>query len=162
MRYSLRCLLAVIPVVLCAGFVLSGDESIENPAKPGTNGDVFDHQRLCVTIWPAKTQVKAGEEFEVKLRVVNSSETPQSLKVWNCSWDSHWKWRNSGFQHSSWECFKNFVTTLQLEPGAAWEKTLVMHFSGEGSAKTTSLRMGFTPEGEKHTYWSNEVVLGVK
>jgi len=164
MSHSLRSLLVVITLGVFVGLALGGDEPPKKElAEPGAKGndDVFGHERFCVTIWPAKTQVKAGEEFEVKLRVVNSSEEPQSLKVWSCSWDMHWKWTNPRFGYKSWACAANSVMAVRLQPGEAYEKVLVMKFAG-GTSKTESLRLGFTPDSEKKAYWSNEVVLGVK
>ena len=115
-----------------------------------------------MTIWPAKKQVKPGEEFDVKLRVVNSSQVPQSFKVASCSWDHHWTWTNRRSDYKMWPCFRNAVVTVQLQPGEAYEKTLAMKIEGKGPLNTESLQMGFKPSGETKTYWSNEVVLSVK
>ena len=164
MRPSLRSLLPVISLGVFVGIALCGDDPpAKDPAKPAAKGneDVYDHKRFCVTIWPAKTQVAPGEEFEMKLRVVNSSAKPQSIQVASCSWDMYWKWSNPQFSYKMWGCFRNGVVTVELKPGEAYEKVLVMQFKGSKS-KTESLRMGFTPGGEQKTHWSNEVVLGVK
>lgn len=164
MTQSLRTLLVATTLGVFVSFALSGDDSPKKePVQPAAKGndDVFDHQRFCVTIWPAKTQVRPGEEFEVKLRVVNSSKESQSIKVASCSWDQHWKWSNRQFTYKPWACYRNAIVAVQLQPGEAYENVLVMRFTG-GPSKTESLRMGFTPAGEKKTYWSNEVVLGVK
>jgi hypothetical protein len=164
MSHSLRSLLVVITLGVFVSFALCDDDSPKKePAEAAAKGndDVFGHERFCVTIWPAKTQVKPGEEFEVKLRVVNSSEEPQSLKVWSCTWDMHWKSSNLRIGYRPWPCYANGIMDVRLQPGEAYEKVLVMKFTG-GTLKTESLRMGFTPHGEKTTYWSNEVVLGVK
>lgn len=165
MPYSLRSLLVVMALVSFVGFAVCGDDPLKKePARPDASGneDVFGHQRFCVTIWPAKTQVTTGEKFEVKLRVVNSSEEPQSVRVASCSWDHFWKWSNDQFRYDPWPCFRNAVTDVVLQPGEAYEKVLVMYLVGRGTSQTENLRMGFTPAGEKQTYWSNEVVLGVK
>jgi len=165
MPHSLRSLLGVITLSVFAGFALGGDDQPkQEPAEPGVKGtdDVFGHERFCVTIWSAKTQVNADEEFEVKLRVVNSSEEPQSFKVASCSWDRQWKSSNLRIGYKSWPCYANAIIAVQLQPGEAHEKVLVMKLVGRGTSKTESLRMGFTPAGEQKTYLSNEVVLGVK
>ena len=164
MAQSLRSLPVVITLGVFVGFALCGDNPPKKePARPDAKGneDVFGHERLCVTIWPAKTQVRAREEFEMKLRVVNSSKQPQSFNAASCSWDTHWTWKNLRFSYKPWDCYANGVMPVRLQPGEAYEKVLVMQFAG-GTSKTESLRMGFTPSGEKKTYWSNEVVLGVK
>lgn len=72
MAQSLRSLLAVFTLGVFVGFGLGGDA----PLIPGAKGneDVFSHERFRVTIRPAKRQVKPGEKFEAKLRVVNSSK----------------------------------------------------------------------------------------
>jgi len=165
MSHSLRSLLVVITLGVFVGLALGGDDPPKKePAEPGAKGDddVFGHERFCVTVWPAKTQVKPGEEFEVKLRVVNSSQEPQSLKGWSCSWDMHWKSSNLRIGYRPWPCYANAIMAVELQPGEAYEKVLVMKLVEKGMSKTESLRMGFTPHGEKKTYWSNEVVLGVK
>lgn len=48
---------------------------------------------------------------------------------------------------------------LSSFPVAAFSMVLV---EGKSTSKTESFRMGFTPIGEKKTYWSNEIVLGVQ
>jgi hypothetical protein len=144
---------------------VGGDEPAgQEPSAPDAkdSDDVFGHERFCVTIWPVKTQVKPGEEFEVKLRVVNSSQESQSIKVASCSWDHQWTWSNRRIGYKMWPCYRNAVVTVQLQPGEAYEKTLAMNIEGKGPSKTESLRMGFKPAGETKTYWSNEVVLSVK
>lgn len=165
MPHSLRSLLVVSTLGVFVAFALCGDDPpTKEPAKPGAKGneDVFDHQRFCVTISPAKTQVSPGEKFEVKLRVVNSSKEAQSFKVVTCSWDEHWKWSNRRISYKPWPCWANALIAVRLQPGEAYEKVLVMELVATGKSKTEPLRMGFTPSGEKKTYWSNEVVLGVK
>jgi len=164
MAQSLRSLLAVITLGVFVGLALCGDDPPKKePAEPGAKGndDVFGHERFCVIIWPAKTQVKADEEFEVKLRVVNSSEGLQSFKVASCSWYMHWNSSNLHIGYKPWSCWSNAIVDVRLQPGGAYEKVLVMKLVGQGTSNTEPLRMGFTPGGEKKTYWSNEVVLGV-
>lgn len=165
MTYSIRSLPGVITLGVFVGGALCDDDSLrKEPGKPcaKANKDVFDHQRFCVTIWPAKAEIKAGEEFAVNLRVVNSSDEPQSFKVWSCSWDVNWHWRNHRFGYTPWDCYRNGIIEIRLQPGEAYEKMLSMKLVGEGTSKTESLRMGFAPSGEQKTYWSNEVVLGVE
>src|SRR5689334_5538435 len=87
MSHSSRRQFVAIGLGAVGGLALAGDEPVrqEPPAlEAKANEDVFGHEQLCVTIWPAKTQVEPGEEFEVKLRVVNSSQELQSLQVWSC------------------------------------------------------------------------------
>jgi hypothetical protein len=165
MLRSLRGLLVAITLGVVVGFALGGDDRPKHQtAEPAAKGkdDVFGHERFCVTVWPAKTQVSAGEEFEVKLRVVNSSQEPQSFRVASCSWYMDWKSSNPHIGFTPWPCWRNAIVDVTLQPGEAYEKALVMKLVGEGRSRTESLRMGFTPGGEKTSYWSNEVVLGVK
>ena len=165
MTHSSRRRLIAVTLGVLGGVAVGGDEPArQEPSAPDAkdSNHVFGHERLCVTIWPAKTQVKPGEEFEVKLRVVNSSQEPLSLKVWSCSWDHHWTWSNRRIGYNSWPCAANGIGTVQLQPGEAYEKGLAVKIEGKGLSKTESLRMGFKPAGETKTYWSNEVVLSVK
>lgn len=165
MTHSSRRQLIAITLGAVGGLAVRGDEPArgEPPAPDAKESDdVFGHERFCVTIWPAKTQVNVDEEFEMKLRVVNSSAEPQSLKVASCSWDHDWTWSNRRIGYEMWPCFRNAIVTLQLQPGEAYEKALMMKIEGKGPTKTESLRMGFKPAGETKTYWSNEVVLSAK
>ena len=135
------------------------------PAKGEPSGkaneDVFDHQRFCVTIWPTQPRVTPGVWFEVKLRVVNSSAQVQSFKVWSCSWNRHWKWNNRRIDYLHWPCWDNAIIDVRLQPGEVYENVLLMMLTEKSTSKTESLHMGFTPSGERKTYGSNEVVLGV-
>jgi hypothetical protein len=165
MTHSSRRRLIALTLGMLGGLAVGGDEPARQdpPAPDAEDSDhAFGHERFCVTIWPAKTQVNVGEEFEVKLRVVNSSQEPQSIKVASCSWDQHWTWSNRRISYKMWPCYRNAIVNLQLQPGEAYEQKLAMNIEGKGPSKTESLRMGFKPPGETKTYWSNEVVLSVK
>jgi len=165
MSHSLRSRLALIALGLFVSFAPCGDSPPKNePAQPGArvHEDVFDHPRFCVTIWPEQTQVVKGSSFEVKLRVVNSSQHVQSIRVWDCSWQKHWKVSNPRLDLMPAHCWDNARVTVQLQPGGAYEKVAILTLMEKGASKTESFRMGFTPDGEKTTYWSNEVVLGVQ
>jgi RNA polymerase sigma factor (sigma-70 family) len=153
--------------------------------NPRQNEDILNHDRFCVTIWTEKTRVEVGELFEVKLRVVNSSEAPLSFVVMNGSWDDHWQSSNPRIDcNRGIVRTKNFPVTVQLEPGEAYEQTMHLSVGAKGTPKTESFRMGFTPSFRwglplpfdrelgtvevktppkaVKTYWSNEVVLGLK
>ena len=117
---------------------------------------------LCVTIWPRKTQVKLGERFDVLLRVVNASERPQIFEVWSCSWFQHWQCSNSCLAQERWACKGNAAKVIHLQPGEAHERTLKVYVRDPGASKIVAFRMGFTSLGSKRTFWSNEVVLGLK
>jgi hypothetical protein len=147
-----------------------GESSAEKVAKSDSKEeDVFDHQRFCVTIWPERTRVLKGDPFKVKLRVVNSSGQVQSFKAWSCSWQKHWKSSNPRIDFSPWHCWDNARVPVQLQPGGGYEQEWWMTYEQpwwtirlkKGPSTTVSFRTGFTPGGEKTTYWSNEVVLGV-
>jgi hypothetical protein len=107
---------------------------------------------LSVSVRPAKTKVRAEAPFEVKLLVVNSSASPQSIRVMNCSWDDHWESSNKGVTWSLWDCTKSFEVAVKLEPGGAYETTLDMRAAGE-PGKEVTFKMGFTPIGSKQPIW---------
>jgi RNA polymerase sigma factor (sigma-70 family) len=149
--------------VLARGQINGRGDGLEKPAAKGeerpkaAKGDEKD--LLTVTAVPQKVQVRVEEPFDVRLRVVNSSRSTQSLRVMNCSWDEHWKSSNGQVSWVGWNCAKNFAVTEKLEPGEVYEKTLPMLLLAGGPQRKVSFRMGFTPIGSKRTYWSNEVTV---
>jgi hypothetical protein len=135
--------------------------------------DVFGHEALCVTIWPEKAQVKAGEKFALHFRVANSSDCTQSFVVMGCSYCEDWRSSNPRMAIVCPICRGNVPGRIDLKPGEAYEKPLVMRVTADGPRKTEAFRMGFQPrrpsadsedEGilEHRIYWSNEVVVGLK
>jgi len=46
---------------------------------------------LTVTAKPEKNHVRMNEQFQVRLRVVNTSGTTLSFAVMDCSWYQHWQ-----------------------------------------------------------------------
>ena len=121
-----------------------------------------DADRLLVTIWPKTTCVQVEKYFDVHLRVVNATDKTQSFQIMCGSWFDHWKANNTRIWLASWDCTKNFPKTIKLEPGEAYEESLQVQVGDGAPLVTTSFQMGFTPLGEKKTYWSNKVVLGIK
>ena len=75
-------------------------------------GDEEEKPTLTVMVKPDRQKVRANATFELKLRVVNSSSSPQSIRVMNCSWDEHWKSSNAMVTWQSWDCTKNFEVTV--------------------------------------------------
>jgi hypothetical protein len=111
---------------------------------------------FTVTVKPKKNQVAVNQPFEVELRVVNASPSPQSFRVMNCSWDEHWRSSNARVTWVGWDCSKNSPVTVKLAPGEAYAKTLSMLVTAAGPV---SFKLGFTPLESKRTSWSNEVTL---
>jgi uncharacterized protein (TIGR03067 family) len=139
--------------------------------NPGTNNTLMILQRfvepdkenaLTVTIKPQKKQVRAKEPFDVDLRVVNLSKSPQSFRVMNCSWYEHWKSSNGRVSWQGWDCAENAAVTVKLDPGEAYEKTLPMLLLAGKPLEKVSFKVGFTPIGSKQTYWSNEVTVQIE
>jgi hypothetical protein len=125
----------------------------------------IDRESFCVTIWTKTTRIQISDPFDVTLRVVNATEKPHSLQVMSCSWNDHWKNNNSRIVWAggvSIESAGNTTIEIKLEPGEAYEKHVQMAVLDGPRLVTTSFQMGFTPIGEKKTYWSNKVVIGIK
>jgi hypothetical protein len=123
---------------------------------------VADPAPLGVTVQALANRVRVNEPFEVRLRVVNRSESPQLFRVMSCSWYEHWRSNNPRASWADWPCHKNVPRTVALEPGQAYEKALPMRVAAGTPAGETSFRLGFTPLDGKQTYWSNEVTLRVE
>jgi hypothetical protein len=118
-------------------------------------------QPLSVQATPAKKAVRLNEEFDVRLRVVNTSAETQSFQVMNCSWDEHWKSDSPAVTWMGWDCTKNFPIAVTLKRGEAYEKKLPMLVI-KGAPGRVSFKMGFRPIGSKRTYWSGKVTVQVE
>lgn len=152
MRFHLLLLLTII--------AFPSSAPSEKDAEPGS--DVFDHERFCVTIWPERTRIKENEYFDVKVRVVNSSQKIETITYMSCSFPGQWRSSNPRIRQEPLMCFSNVRVTQELKPGDVHEKALKRGLSGKSLAKTESFKLGFTSLGEKKTYWSNEVVIGTE
>jgi len=117
---------------------------------------------LSVAAEPTKKQVRVNVPFEVRLRVVNSSRSAQSFRVANGSWDMHWKSSNDRVALVPLPVFRNFIETVKLDPGQAYEKTLKLYVKPGKPEKEVAFKLGFTPQDSKQTYWSDEVVIQVE
>jgi hypothetical protein len=109
-----------------------------------------------ITVKPKKDKVEVNQPFDVELRVVNASPSPQSFRVMSCSWDEHWRSSEPRVTWVAWPCFNNGPVQVKLAPGEAYEKTLPMRLTAAGRV---SFKMGFAPVESKRTYWSSEVSL---
>jgi hypothetical protein len=161
MSHAFRCLL----VLLAAGVFIdiAPGRDLTSKTAPGTEGkaNVFGPERFSVTLEPTVNQITKGSTFQVTLRVVNSSAQVQTIRVWDCSWEKSWKSSNPRIEFFPHPCWDNARIAVRLQPGEAYEKVGMMVLHEKGRFPTESLRMGFTPLGERKTYWSSDVVLGV-
>ena len=151
--------------MLAFGMANANGDDVEKPAakvneKP-KDGLGDKENTLTVTIKPQKNRIRVNDPFKVDLRVVNSSHSPQSFRVMNCSWDEHWKSSNDRISWDRWDCAENSAVTVKLEPGDAYENTLPMLLVAGKPQENVSFKMGFTPIGSKQTYWSNEITVQV-
>lgn len=127
--------------------------------------DKSEQEKFCVTVWAKATRVQIGGNFDVTWRVVNATEKPQSVRLRSAMWDRHWKSSNARIVPTGGiiiNATRDYIKTIKLEPGEAYEKHVQMAVEDGPPLVTTSFQMGFTPSGEKKTYWSNKVVLGIK
>jgi RNA polymerase sigma factor (sigma-70 family) len=136
--------------------------AIDNPQAQPKAVEGEKEKTLTVTIKSQKNSIRVNQPFKVDLRVVNSSKAPQSFLVWSCGWYAHWESSNYRVSPEGWDCKKNYLDTVKLEPGEAYEQTLpILFLAGKPQAKV-SFKMGFTPGRSKQTYWSNEITLQVE
>jgi hypothetical protein len=138
---------------------------VEPAAETGTKpkdaeGDTANP--LTVTATP-QPHVWLNDPFKVAVRVVNTSKSTQSFGVMDAAWYIHWKTDTD--RVSCWEGLPpsqgNFITH-KLEPGKAYEKTLKLLIHSAKVNEKVSFKMGFTPAGNKQTYWSNEITVQVE
>ncbi|MBA4147119.1 MAG: hypothetical protein H0X66_03320 [Verrucomicrobia bacterium] len=116
---------------------------------------------LRVKVKLSKQRVREGEPFQATMRVENTSETQQEIRVMNCHWDYNWRStlrRNIGWR--PWTCDKNFEEEISIPPGGGYQKELelVAYLAGVETLYNhpyITFRMGFTQEGGKTTLWSD-------
>jgi hypothetical protein len=112
-----------------------------------------------VTVELRKDRARVRQPFPVAVSVVNVSKSPQSFRVANGSWETHWKFSNNRVHWVPRAVFRDFIETVELRPGQAYTKTgEAFVVPGPGPERVT-FKVGFTPDGSKTTYWSNEVTL---
>ena len=172
MPLPFRSLLACFASLFWLGHGLSA-------ADPAT--DAPREQPFKVTAEPTKTKVRFNETFKLVLRVVNVTDTPQHIRVMNCSWDEHWQSSNPQILHAQWPCTKNFAVDETIVPGAAYSRELEIQVmtpaecraNAASNPKSTqalgnlisegllAYKMGFSSIGSTQIYWSNEIKIEI-
>ena len=133
----------------------------EKPMGPAAKTAGVD-EPLTVRVDPQKLRVRPKVDFEVRLRVINSSQAAHSFQVMSCSWFRQWKASNERITLAEWDCAENDKVTETLQAGRAYEKKLSMRLASGKPGEKVTFRMGFTPVGSKRTVWGNEIVLQVE
>ena len=111
---------------------------------------------------PERARIRVSQPFKVSVSVVNSSQSRQSFRVANGSWEMHWTCSNERIHWVPRAVFRNFIETVTLEPGNAYQQTGSMILVPGKPQKEVAFKLGFTPEGSKETYWSKEVILQIE
>jgi RNA polymerase sigma factor (sigma-70 family) len=152
--------------LLAFGMTNANGDGVDNPVatvnekpKDGVGGN---DNTLTVTIEPQKNRIRADEPFNVDVRVVNSSKSPQTIRVMSGSWRGHWKSSNESVAWERVVILKDVEQKVILEPGKAYEKTGAMFLVAGKPQQKVSFKVGFTPIGSNETFWSNEVTLQVE
>jgi hypothetical protein len=143
-------------IILCLALVLSG--SLFGCST--TNQHRSDTNLLKVVVKPEKTQVHAGEHFNLALRVENTATTNQYVRVMSCSWWEQWQQSNPSIFFNTEDCTWNAPTSLEIPAGGAITFDLKAYLS-EPVSRKFSFQMGFTPIGSKKIFWSNDVKLKI-
>jgi RNA polymerase sigma factor (sigma-70 family) len=115
-----------------------------------------------VTVDLQRKPVRVKQPFKVSVQVVNSSQSRQSFQVANGNWEMHWKPSNDRVYWVPRAVFRNFIETVNLDPGQAYQKTGYMVIAPEKPQKEVTFKLGFTPAASKQTYWSDEVTLQIE
>jgi hypothetical protein len=117
---------------------------------------------LTIRIEAYEKNVHVNEPFAVELRVVNSSQSPQTFRVFGANTDGQWLSKNERVAWESEAAGKSFgEMTVKLKPGEAYEKTMSMVLLTGESKEKVPFRIGFTPIDSKVTYLSNDVTVQV-
>jgi hypothetical protein len=143
-------LLLSLALVLSGMTVISGGAAEQQPL-----------QELRVVIITLTTGVRVREPFDLALRVENPTQTNQTIRVMNCSWDEEWRSSNTNVSWIGWDCTKNFAVDVTIPPGGAYTNTLQLLIYNLIPDKVLSFRMGFTSIGRANALWSNEVKLHI-
>ena len=130
-------------------------------AKPALVKVSTPPEGLTVTAKSQKNLVRANQDFKVDLRVVNSSKSPQFVRVMRGSSWQHWQSSNKPVSVVGLPGSEAFEETVKLEPDDAYEKTLWVRLGDAKPQEKVSFKLGFTPIGSKQTFWSNEVTVEV-
>jgi RNA polymerase sigma factor (sigma-70 family) len=169
LKTGVMSLLAVGVVALASGMVMlsmtSAGDGVPKPAKADEKAKAEEAEPegpLTVSVHSRRTQVRLKEPFEIVLRVVNSSNAPQTFRAMSCSWDQQWKANTDRLDWRRWVCTVNYPKTVTLEPGEAYEKTLSVYVANGEPEEKVAFKMGFTPIESKRTYWSGEVTIRVE
>jgi len=126
-------------------------------AKPNTEKVEVDS--LQVIVEPPNGPVQVNKSFDIRLRVVNKSDSVQSFRVMSWSWQQHWKSSNGHVAMIGLPCSANTALLETLRPNETFEKSGSMQVSEGRVGDKVSFKMGFTPIDSKRTYWSKEVTV---
>jgi hypothetical protein len=151
-------------LILCLALVLSGC-LIGCSSAPLQASDAVDTNSLRVVVEPSKTDVRAGEHFNLALQVENPTATNQYVRVWSCSWDQNWQISNPSIMvGQNLNCEFNPPITEKIPAGDSIKFDLEVYVPGPISllpSKKLSFQMGFTQIGSKKTIWSDEVKINI-
>ncbi|MGA9779159.1 MAG: hypothetical protein WBS33_12890 [Verrucomicrobiia bacterium] len=111
---------------------------------------------------PSLKSVHTNESLSIALRVENLAKTNQLLHTG--SQDSQWDWQVDNPDI----CLTygpvptaNFPIVINIPPGGEYTNEMGAAICKPISAKTLTFRMGFTPRGDKQTFWSNKVLIKI-
>lgn len=126
---------------------------------------------LKVTVTAKLQSVDHGASFPMMTEIQNTGKTAQTLRIWLCSYDAHWKTDNPSVGVEGTVCGKNFLRDVKLGPGESYMRGLSLRADIQPAApphELVTFRLGFidgAQEGaitmNRSFVWSNPVTIKV-
>jgi hypothetical protein len=121
---------------------------------------------LKILATPDQNSIKAGMMFLVRVKVENaSSDTSKEFWSNSCSYEKHWVTDNPVVFIQSWTCDTNTLEQVTLEPGASYEKNIILYIPKKDKTEPVTFRLGFKRMSEDgdvaEPLWSSPVTMGV-
>ncbi len=81
---------------------------------------------LKVEIDTTHVIVKNAQSFEVNTKIRNNGGTPQTVRVWSCSYPRHWSSDNLAVNVQQVPCRLDGLVNIRISPNSAYERTLTV------------------------------------
>ncbi len=122
-------------------------------------------EAVTIETLPDQTTVTVGMMFLVKARVFNSSDSTTDFWANTCSFDKQWMTDSKGVFIQAWTCEENGLERIELEPEAAYEKSIILYVPKQEKTGPVKFRLGFRRMDESgdmtEPVWGEPVTIRV-
>ena len=113
-----------------------------------------------IKIAAAQATWKLTVPVDVVITATNITRQKRSMKIMSCSWDDSVKSSDGALVWNGWDCTKNGLTTVELEPGKFRTWTLKMFAKTDAKLGQPTFRLIMTPR-DGDPLWSNLATITV-